>query len=184
MQWLDRVIVALVAWPTFSAFRAGLIRQVVPLVSLLVGGVVAGRLYARLAANLDFLVADEQLRSLTAFVAILAGFMIIGQVLGMLLKTMAGMLLLGPMDHFGGAVFGLVRGLLTVALLLSALTAFPAVPPLSRAISDSTLAPLFMQRLPLALVERFLPDEIHQALELFRRGVPPSTLPVIPAAKP
>ena len=127
MQWLDLVIVALVAWPTFSAFRAGLIRQVVPLVSLLVGGVVAGRLYARLAANLDFLVADEQLRSLTAF---------------------------------------------------------PAVPPLSRAISDSTLAPLFMQRLPLALVERFLPDEIHQALELFRRGVPPSTLPVIPAAKP
>ena len=68
MNWLDLVIVAVIAWSAFSAFRAGLIRQVVALLSMVIGGVVAGQLYDRLSSNIDFLIGDPSLRQIPVVV--------------------------------------------------------------------------------------------------------------------
>ena len=178
MNWLDLAIIAVIAWSTFRAFRTGLIRQVVMFASVIVGALVAGSLYARLASNIEFLVADERTRSLLAFVAIFAGFIVVGQVLATLVKTTASLLFLGPLDHLGGAVFGLVQGLLTVELRLFAATTFPVLPPLNSALNDSKIAPVLIARLP--LVERLLPAEFRAALDAFRQGVPLPSLPGLP----
>src|SRR5687767_16024112 len=112
VHWIDLVIVAIVAWSAFSAFRRGLIRQFVSLLSVIAGGLIAAHLHNRLATNIDFIVEDPVTRKLIAFAAIFAGVVLLGQVLAMLLRTVAGLLLLGPIDHLGGAAFGLLPGLL------------------------------------------------------------------------
>ena len=182
MAWIDLVIVGIVAWSTFSAFRAGLIRQTISLFSVVVGGIVAARLYGRLAANIDFMVNEPQMRNLVSFVAIFAGFVVLGQLGAILAKFAAGMLFLGPLDHIGGAVFGFVQGVLSVAFLMLALTAFPAMERLTSALSDSKLTPILLERLP--LLEGVLPQEFREALPTFKNGLPlpslPTGLPGIP----
>lgn len=180
MPLIDLVIVAIIAFSTFSAFRAGLIRQVVSLASVVLGGILAARLYPQLAENIDFLIADENMRKLVAFLAIFAGVVLIGTVLASLLRTFAGLLFLGPLDHIGGAVFGLLQGLIFVEFVLFALTAFPPNQTLADALNESRLAPVFLERLP--LFERFVPDEIQQAIDSFGEvgAIFPGSLDVVP----
>jgi membrane protein required for colicin V production len=181
MNWLDLAIAGIIAWSTFSAFRQGLIRVVVSLLSTVLGAVLAGRLYGRLADNIDFLIADPAIRNLVAFVAIFAGMIVLGQIAAMFLKTASSLLFLGPMDHLGGAVFGLIQGVLTVELLLFALTTFPAIPGLNSGLEGSTLAPIFIQRIP--IFEQLLPVEFRAAIENFRAGAIPG-LPSMPGGLP
>ena len=178
VHWIDLVIVAIVAWSTFAAFRRGLIRELVSLLSVIAGGLIAAHLHMRLATNIDFIVEDPVTRRLIAFAAIFAGMIVLGQVLAMLLRTAAGMLFLGPLDHLGGAAFGLVQGLLVVLFLLFALSAFPASEQLTEALQESTLAPYFLDRLP--LFERLLPDDFENAIKNFDvSGLPlPGGLPL------
>ncbi|MEI6664602.1 MAG: CvpA family protein [Chloroflexota bacterium] len=178
MNWVDLVIAGTIAWSTFSAFRQGLIRVVVSLLSTVLGAVLAGRLYGRLADNIDFLIADSAVRNLVAFVAIFAGLIVLGQIASIFLRTASSVLFLGPMDHLGGAVFGLIQGVLTVELLLFALTTFPAVPGLNSGLEGSTLAPIFIQRIP--FFEQLLPVEFRAAIDNFRAGAIPGLPSMLP----
>lgn len=178
MNWVDLVIAGTIAWSTFSAFRQGLIRVVVSLLSTVLGAVLAGRLYGRLADNIDFLIADPVVRNLVAFVAIFAGLIVLGQIASIFLRTASSVLFLGPMDHLGGAVFGLIQGVLTVELLLFALTTFPAVPGLNSGLERSTLAPIFIQRIP--FFEQLLPVEFRAAIDNFRAGAIPGLPSMLP----
>ncbi len=182
MSWIDLAIAGAIAWPTFTAFRTGLIRQIVSLASVIAGGLAASRLYDRLSANIDFLIADPQLRNLASFVAIFAGCIVIGQVVGMLARSVASLLFLGPIDHIGGAVFGFVQGVLSAAFLLFALTAFPAVGPVTEALAQSRIAPIFLNRLP--LLERLLPGDFREALNTFGGEIPLPEIPSLPSGIP
>lgn len=161
MNWVDLVIVAIVAWSAFRAFRTGLVRELTALVAVIAGIFLAGALSDDLSANLDFLIDDVQTRNLAAFVAIFAGTLIVGQVLSAVLSDVAGMLLLGPLDHIAGAIFGLVQGILVVQVLLIAVAVFPAAVSVSRAVDDSRLADFFLDSLP--SVDRLLPGRFRDA---------------------
>ena len=178
VHWIDLVIVAIVAWSTFTAFRRGLIREFVSLLSVVGGGLLAAHLHDRLAMNIDFLVDDPQMRKLIAFAAIFAGIALIGQIIAAFLRVAASLLMLGPLDHLGGAAFGVLQGLVVVLFLLFAVSAFPASEQLAEAVKESTLAPFFLDRL--SLVERLLPEEFRDAIESFRAGIGflPDALPL------
>lgn len=163
MNWVDLLIVAVVAWTTFRAFSVGLIREVVTLVAVVAGILLAGAFYDNLSANLEFLIEDQTTRNLIAFVSILAGTMVAGQVLGGMLKQFANLLLLGPLDHIGGAAFGFLKGMLVVEVALLALAIFPAIQLVSRSVDDSRLAPFFLDTVPVAEVG--LPSEFQHARE-------------------
>jgi membrane protein required for colicin V production len=178
MNWVDLAIAGIIAWSTFSAFRQGLIRVVVSLISTLLGAFLAGRLYGRLADNIDFLIADPGVRNLVAFVAIFAGLIVLGQIASIFLRTASSVLFLGPLDHLGGAVFGLIQGVLMVELLLFALTTFPAVPGLNSGLEGSTLAPIFIERIP--VFERLLPAEFRTAIDRFKTGAIPGLPSMLP----
>ncbi|MBM4411545.1 MAG: CvpA family protein [Chloroflexi bacterium] len=161
MNWVDLVIVAIIAWSAFRAFRTGLIRELTALVAVVAGIFLAGALSDDLSANLDFLIADERTRDLVAFVAIFAGTLVAGQVLSAVLSDVAGMLLLGPLDYIAGAIFGLVQGVLVVQVLLIAVAVFPAAVSVSRAVDDSQVADFFLESLP--SVDRLLPERFRDA---------------------
>ena len=170
MHLLDLVIVGIVAWFTFTAFSAGLIREFVRIVAVIVGAVLAGHLYGDLAANIDFLIDDDTTRSLVSFVAIFAGIVVLGQVAAMVLRNVASMLMLGPFDRLGGAAFGFAKGMLLVEVLLIASTVFPVSAGLRDALQQSALAPFFLDRVPVVL--RLLPGEFSDALDTIGEAAP------------
>lgn len=174
MNWLDLLIVAILAWTTFRAFSAGLIREVVALLSLVAGVMLAGAFYDNLATNLEFLITDDTTRRLAAFGAIFIGTVVAGAVLGALLRTAASMLLLGSVDRIGGAIFGLAKGLLLVEVLLIAISVFPAQTSVAQAIEESKIAPVLLQFAP--VINFGLPEEFQNPLEQLR-GADLSGLP-------
>ena len=119
MNWLDLLIVGILAWTTFRAFTNGLIREVVSLLGLVAGVALSGAFYDDLSSNLEFVIADPTSRSLVAFAAIFIGTTVAGAVIGSVLHTAAALLFLGPLDKLGGAAFGLLKGLLLVQILLA-----------------------------------------------------------------
>lgn len=167
VNWVDLLIVAIVAWSAFRAFRTGLVRELTALVAVILGIFLAGALSDDLAASLDFLISDAQTRNLAAFIAIFAGVVIAGQVLSAVLSDVAGMLLLGPLDHIAGAIFGVVQGILIVQILLIAVAVFPAAASVSSAVDDSRLADVFLDSLP--SVDRLLPERFRDPMDQLQR---------------
>ena len=186
MNWLDLLIVGILAWTTFRAFSAGLIREVVSLLGLVAGIALAGAFYDDLSTNLEFVIADPTTRSLAAFAAIFIGTSIAGYVIGAVLRTAAALLFLGPLDHIGGALFGLAKGLLLVQVALVVVSVFPAQPALTKAVAGSTLAPLLLRYTPAVSIG--LPEEFQDPLGQFQRlqqqGVLPGLVPGLVPALP
>ena len=178
MNWLDLLIVGILAWTVFRAFAAGLIRELVTLITLVAGIVLTGAFYDDLAANLEFVIADPTTRSLAA---IFIGVNIAGFLLASVMSTAASLLFLGPLDKLGGAVFGLVKGLLLVQVLLIAISVFPAQMALAQAARESTLAPIFLRFAPAISIA--LPEEFQQPLEHLR-DAPLGSLPGLPGSIP
>lgn len=183
MNWLDLLIVAILAWTTFRAFSSGLIREVVSLIGLVAGIALSGAFYDNLSANLEFVIADPTTRSLAAFAAIFLGTAIAGYVIGTVLHTAASMLFLGPLDKVGGAIFGLVKGVLLIEVLLMAISVFPAQLTIAKAVKESTLAPVFLRFAPVVTIG--LPKEFQDPLGQLGRAQLSGMMPgIIPAGVP
>ncbi len=164
LNWLDLAIVVILGALTWRAFVVGLVREVVMLAAVVFGALLAGKLYMELAADAAVLVEDERTRELVAFVAIFTGVVVIGQIVALLLRRTAALLLLGPVDSLGGAAFGLLKGVVVVEVLLVAVTAFPAATGLTAAAESSALASLFLEGF--FVVEPLLPAEVTDLLSV------------------
>ena len=164
MNWLDIVIVLVIAFFAISAFRAGLIREVVTLVSVAVGVVVAGLFYDDLARDVLVFINDHDARQVVAFLILLGAVYLAGQLIAGMLKRAASLLLLGMADHAGGALFGLIKGLIVVEVLLILLVTYPQL-GLQSDIDGSAIASVFLDAAPLLLL--VLPGEFEQAVDAF-----------------
>ncbi len=181
MNWFDLAVGGVLAWSAFSSLQKGLIREFVGLVAMIVGAIAAGRFYDDLSGNFAFVTDNETLRNLAAASAIFAGITLIGAVASQMLKTVASVLMLGPLDHLGGAVFGLLKGLLLVELVIVLAATFPALDQLTGGVNGSTLAPYLLKAAP--VVERLLPEEFHTAVAALKSGFEsgvPLPLPPLP----
>jgi membrane protein required for colicin V production len=163
VNWLDGVILAVLAWFIFAAFTAGLIREVVTIFSIIMGVLLAGLFYERLAGGLDSFIDSDKAAPTVAFLAIFVATAVVGQVVAMLLKETASLLMLGVVDQLAGAVFGFVKGVVIIQVLLILFATYPSL-GLGSAISDSRLAPLFTEKAPILL--KVLPAEFDAAKHL------------------
>jgi membrane protein required for colicin V production len=166
VHWIDLLIVGVIAWMTFTAFANGLIREVVKLLALVLGVVLAGMFYDDLSQNLSFLLDDGITRHLISFGALLGGTLLLGQIVAGMLRSTARLLMLGPFDYLGGAAFGLAKGVILVEVALIAVSIFPASSRVAVAVDESALAPVFLERVP--IMELALPDEFDDALDRLR----------------
>jgi membrane protein required for colicin V production len=164
MNWLDAAIVIVIAWFTFAAFRAGIIREVVTVIALVVGVLAAGFYYDDLAENVLLFIDDDTAANVTAFVVLFGAMALGGQLAAILLKQVAGLLALGWLDHLAGAAFGFLKGLILVEVFLILFTTFPYL-GLDATIRGSAIAPLFLDGGPVLL--KLLPGEFNSAVEAF-----------------
>jgi membrane protein required for colicin V production len=164
VNWLDGVILALLVWFIFAAFTAGFIREVVTIVSVILGVVLAGLFYERLADDLKTFIDSDKAARIAAFLAIFGGVTLAGHVAAMLLKETASLFMLGTFDQLAGAIFGFVKGVVIIQVVLIVFATYPSL-RLGDAIKGSSLSPLFIERAPILL--RVLPAEFDAA-EHFR----------------
>jgi membrane protein required for colicin V production len=100
---------------------------------------------------------------IAAFIIILIGIMIIAAVLARLLKWTASVIMLGWVNHLGGAVFGLVLGAILCGALLAIWVKFLGV---TEAVTESSLASILVGFFPLVLA--LLPDEFDAVRPFFQ----------------
>ena len=164
MNWLDIVIVLVVAFFAGTAFVTGLIREVVTLVSAVLGVVVAGLFYDDLARDVLVFIEDETTARVVSFLILLGAIYLAGQLIAIMLKQVAAILFLGWADRFGGALFGILKGLIVIEVLLILFVTFPKL-GLDDAIDGSALASVFLDAVPVLLF--ILPDEFERAVDTF-----------------
>lgn len=163
MNWIDIVILVILAVSTFTGLRRGIIKSALSLAGLIVGVVLAGRFYATLAEWLTFMPQDGVAQAVS-FITILVVVMIIAAVLASLLKWVASAVMLGWANHLGGAVFGLILGAISAGALLTLWVNFLGAPDI---IIESGIASILLDRFPAVLA--LLPDEFDAIRSFFRQ---------------
>lgn len=158
MNWVDFVILVIVAVSTFSSLRAGFLRQASALIGFVVGVYAALSYNIVLANSLRSYVGDPTIARIVAFVLILITVWVIAALLASLISELLKAIGLAWVDHLLGMLIGLLIGLLVVASLLSLAARLP-IPSLNDALKGSTLAPAIFHLLP--HLRQLLPSDLH-----------------------
>ena len=162
MNWLDIVIIVVMAVATFIGLKIGIIKALLSLAGLIVGVILAGRYYASFSGQLTF-IPEDSVAKVVAFAIILVGVMVIAGVLAWLLKRIASLMLLGWVNHIGGAIFGFVLGAIFFSALLAIWAKFLGA---EGVIADSGLATVLLDRFPMILA--LLPEEFDAVRSFFQ----------------
>jgi len=164
LNWIDAVIIVALLGFTYSAFNAGLIREVITIFGAIFAVALAGLFYTDLARDIDVAVDDFETSKIIAFATIFGATVLASQLLAIFLKEAASLLLLGMADSLGGALIGLVKGLIFVEIGLIVAITFPSL-HLEGAVRNALLAPFFLDALP--VLTRILPGEFQTAVDAF-----------------
>lgn len=164
MNWLDILIIVALIGFTGAAYSAGLIREVVTLTAVIAGIVIAGTLFDDLASDVLIFIDNDSAAEAVSFLVLFGAVYIFGQIAAYMLKTGASLLMLGFWDKLGGAVFGLIKGLFIVQILLLVFAAYPSL-GLGGAVEGSELADYFVDDFSLLL--HLLPQAFEDRIDAF-----------------
>ncbi len=162
MNWLDIVIIVAIAITIFAGVRIGIIKAILSLAGVIIGIILAGRYCVPFSELLSF-IPWAGVAEVVAFAIILIGVMVITAVLSRWLRRAASMMLLGWVDHLGGAVFGLLLGAILCSALLAIWVKFLGIDEI---IIESTLATILLDKFPLVLA--LLPSEFDVIRSFFQ----------------
>jgi len=163
MSWLDIVIIVVLAISTFLCLRIGIIKAVLSLAGVIVGVVLAGQYYVALADILPFFSETSDVAKIVSFAIILIVVMVIAAVAARFLKWAASAIMLGWVNHLGGAVLGLILGATFCGALLAIWVKWLGAGDL---ITESIIAPVLLDKFPMVL--GLLPDEFDVIRSFFQ----------------
>lgn len=164
VNWLTVLLLLVIGFATYRAWRNGFIRELVSLSAVILAIPIAGLFYNSLFLKLNPIIDNEQLAKLVSFVAILLGVILAGQVAAHLLKRAVAMLNLGMADQLAGAGFGFLKAAIICQVLLIALIRFPN-PDIRGTIDGSPVARRLVDTAPLVL--SILPRGFDEATDAF-----------------
>ena len=139
MNSFDIFIIVVVGFCLIRGVFRGLIKELSSIIGVLAGFYGAYTYYMKLAKLLSKWVSDTGYLNILSFLLIFCAVFIIISVLGVVIKYLLNIAFLGWVDRICGAGFGLMKGVLIVAVVLITLTAF--LPKGSPLIKNSRLAP-------------------------------------------
>jgi len=161
MDWLDIVLIVIVAIPTILGLKTGIIKASFSLAGLILGVILAGHYYVPLSEQLSAL--SPGIARIVAFAIILVGVWVIAILLSGLVERAVSMMLLGWINRLVGAVFGFVVGAILCGALLAIWVKFLGIQSF---IVDSALATILLDRFPMVLA--LLPDEFSAVRSFFQ----------------
>jgi membrane protein required for colicin V production len=144
MNWLDLVLIAILAASVISSFSSGFTREVIGLAAG-IGGLICGAWFYRMAGDVVRpWVGSREVANLIGFLLILVAVIVLGWVVGLIAGAMMKAVKLSWLDKLMGAGFGLARGVFVCVAVITAIVAFAPgkdekSPPQS--VVGSTIAP-------------------------------------------
>ena len=120
------VILAVLAWYFFIGIKRGLIRQVLEVAGIVVAFFAAFYFAHALAEWIEVkTAADYRLSLAVAALAVFIGIIIGVHFIGLGLKKLFGLTIMGIFDRVAGGLFGVLKGVLIISLVLSVLMILP-----------------------------------------------------------
>jgi membrane protein required for colicin V production len=180
MTTADWVIVAVVLLNVISAAIQGFFVEALSIAGLVVGYVVAAWRYRRLAEWLMNFLRSEWLAEIFGFLIIFFAVLILFGIAGKLLRKLMKAAGLSGFDRFLGALLGVVKGALVVAVVLMGMTAFT---PTSKFFENSELARYFLMvgRAAIWVAPSELRVRFYEGLDFLHRA--PKDLNAAPSSK-
>jgi membrane protein required for colicin V production len=176
-DWLIVVVVLLI---TISAAFQGFFAEVLSMAGLIIGYIVAAWQYQRLAAWLMTFLKNEWLAEILGFLIIFFAILILFGIAARIAQKLMKAAGLSGLDRFLGALLGVLKGGLVVAVVLMGMTAFT---PTSKMLESSQLAPYFLVvgRAAIWLAPAALRVRFNEGLDFLHRA--PKDLTRTPKSK-
>jgi membrane protein required for colicin V production len=159
MNFLDILLIGIVAIFLIRGFFRGLVQEVLSLAAVILGIFLASRYQHLLVPHLEMYIKSEMTVDALAYVIIFLGTLVVFWLLAKLLRTALDIALLGWVDRTAGGIFGLIEGILIGLILLTFIQAFA---PESRWLKESYIAPRSQHMVQ--LVVELAPDSMRDAL--------------------
>ena len=118
MNWLDIVIIILIAVPTVIGLKIGIVKALFTVVGGIIGVILAGRFSGSLGEMMTF-ISDPALAKVAAFAVILIVVLIIAAVASSFVKWVLSAILLGWVNKLGGAILGFILGAIFCGAILT-----------------------------------------------------------------
>ena len=137
----DWLILAVIMLNVVLAAMHGFFAEAFSMAGLFVGYIVAAWQYQRLAAWLLSFLNSELLAEIFGFLIIFFAILIVFSIAGRIARKLMKEAGLSGFDRLLGALLGLIKGSLAVAVILMGMTAFT---PTTSMLEKSVLAPYFL----------------------------------------
>ena len=169
MSIADWVIIAFLAFSVVAAAVAGFFHEAFKVAGLVAGYLLAAWQYHRLADWFAPHLKSPWVGEIAAFLIIFFAVMIVAGLAGRAARWLMKKAGLTTFDRVLGAVLGLARGALVVAIVLLAMTTFE---PAARWLEGSELAPYFLVggRAAIWLAPSELRQRFYQGLDYMRQA--------------
>ena len=169
MTTADWLIVVVIVLNVVSAAIHGFFFEALSMAGLVVGYIVAAWQYQRLAEWLLSFLKNEWLADIFGFLAIFFVVLLLFGIAGRIARKLMKEAGLSGFDRFLGALLGVVKGGLVVAVVLMGMTAFT---PTSEMLKDSKLAPYFLVvgRAAIWLAPSQLQARFYEGLDFLHRA--------------
>jgi membrane protein required for colicin V production len=181
MTLADWIICALLLLNVVTAAMQGFFSEALSIAGLVVGYIVAAWQYRRLAEWMESFLKNEWLAEILGFLIIFFAIVILFGLAARIARWVMKQSGLSGLDRFLGAILGLLKGGLMVAVILMGMTAFT---PTSKLLEKSQLAPYFLVvgRAAIWVAPSELRARFYQGLDLLHRA--PQKLTGSPASPP
>jgi membrane protein required for colicin V production len=174
MNWLDLLLILILAASIASSFARGFTREVIGLAAAVVG-LLCGLWFYRMAGSaLRTYVGSPEAANLIGFLLIFALALVIGWILSVLAGMAMKVVGLSWLDRLMGAAFGVARGVIICVALITAIVAWAPgrdakSPP--QAVVQSRLAPYLIDAAHAASMAapKELRDEFARRYEQVKR---------------
>ena len=169
MTGFDYIVLAVMALSVLVSVVRGALREVVSLASWVASGFVAVRFAPSVAGLFPSIITSPEVRVGVAFILVLVICLVVFSVMSLLLTKLIAKAGLNGTDRTLGAVFGVVRGvvILVLLVLLAGLTPLPREPVWRNAMFSPSLEAL-------ALYARgYLPQRFTEHIR-FEKKAPPA----------
>jgi membrane protein required for colicin V production len=141
MNWLDVVLGLILAASVVGAFRTGFTREVIGLVSLVLGFVLGLWFYGWAGGFLAPHLKSPQAADFAGFILVFCGVLLVGALVGFVVGKFLKVTGLSFFDRLLGAGFGVLRAAVIAVVVVSGLMAFSPGDAPPAAVENSRLAP-------------------------------------------
>jgi membrane protein required for colicin V production len=140
LNWIDLLLLLVIGFSVLAGLAAGFARVGVGFIAMIVGLFCGFWFYGIVADYVLDYVSSRAIASLIGFFVIFVGVLIVGAIVGRILAKFFKWVGLSWLDRLLGGAFGVVRGLVIAAGMVTVLLAFAPSPP-PRSVVDSKLLP-------------------------------------------